>query len=301
MGPCLHHTHHFPLSLCQPCICFHREAGRDVYIPLLGTTSAASDSLPLTEAQAPVSSSQTEYPTTSENYHIPHPTWTVAHQAPLSMEFSRKEYWSGLPFPSQGIFPTQGSNPSPPHCRLFTTWATRKALGKQHHLSNFQTVSSSPPYWGFSLSYSDPNSGSAGLTPRPYTQCGQGTAYKMHFSDVKPESRVIKWPIKATQPTKVQSLNSWQWALKKPPNTIALLPAHHVASSKASGLQSVLPQSRQQLMQSDSPLALTTHSLLHPSSSTTKQLFAFWKVILVWEKKKKFCKAIILQLKSKFF
>ena len=27
--------------------------------------------------------------------------WTVAYQAPLSMEFSRQEYWSGLPFPSQ--------------------------------------------------------------------------------------------------------------------------------------------------------------------------------------------------------
>ena len=26
--------------------------------------------------------------------------WTVAHQAPLSMGFSRREYWSGLPFPS---------------------------------------------------------------------------------------------------------------------------------------------------------------------------------------------------------
>ena len=28
--------------------------------------------------------------------------WTAACQAPLSMEFSRKEYWSGLPFPSPG-------------------------------------------------------------------------------------------------------------------------------------------------------------------------------------------------------
>ena len=36
--------------------------------------------------------------------------WTVACQAPLSMEFSRQEYWSELPFPSPGIFPTQGSN-----------------------------------------------------------------------------------------------------------------------------------------------------------------------------------------------
>ena len=30
---------------------------------------------------------------------------TVAHQAPLSMEFSRQEYWSGLPFPSSGDLP----------------------------------------------------------------------------------------------------------------------------------------------------------------------------------------------------
>ena len=34
--------------------------------------------------------------------------WTVAHQAPPSMEFSKQEYWSGLPFFFQGIFPTQG-------------------------------------------------------------------------------------------------------------------------------------------------------------------------------------------------
>ena len=29
--------------------------------------------------------------------------WTIAHQAPLFLEFSRQEYWSGLPFPSPGI------------------------------------------------------------------------------------------------------------------------------------------------------------------------------------------------------
>ena len=33
------------------------------------------------------------------------------HQAPLSMGFPRQEYLSGLPLPSPGIFPTQGSNP----------------------------------------------------------------------------------------------------------------------------------------------------------------------------------------------
>ena len=34
--------------------------------------------------------------------------WTVAHQAPLSMEFSRQEYWSGLSFPSLGGLPRPG-------------------------------------------------------------------------------------------------------------------------------------------------------------------------------------------------
>ena len=37
---------------------------------------------------------------------------TVACQAPLSMGFSRQEYWSGLPFPSPGDLPTQESNPA---------------------------------------------------------------------------------------------------------------------------------------------------------------------------------------------
>ena len=35
---------------------------------------------------------------------------SLSYQGPLSMEFSRKEYWSGLPFLLQGIIPTQGSN-----------------------------------------------------------------------------------------------------------------------------------------------------------------------------------------------
>ena len=43
--------------------------------------------------------------------------WTVAYQAPLSMGFSRQEYWNGLPFPSPGIFPTQELNLGLLHCR----------------------------------------------------------------------------------------------------------------------------------------------------------------------------------------
>ena len=37
--------------------------------------------------------------------------WTVAHQAPLSMGFSRQEYWSGLPYPLPGNLPDAGIKP----------------------------------------------------------------------------------------------------------------------------------------------------------------------------------------------
>ena len=40
--------------------------------------------------------------------------WTVAHKDPLSMEFSRQEYWSGLPFPSPGNLPDPGMKPVSP-------------------------------------------------------------------------------------------------------------------------------------------------------------------------------------------
>ena len=40
--------------------------------------------------------------------------WTVGHQAPLSLEFSRQEYWSGLPFPSPGDLPNPGIKPMSP-------------------------------------------------------------------------------------------------------------------------------------------------------------------------------------------
>ena len=40
--------------------------------------------------------------------------WTVAHQAPPSMDFSRQEYWSGLPFPSPGDLPDPGIEPRSP-------------------------------------------------------------------------------------------------------------------------------------------------------------------------------------------
>ena len=40
--------------------------------------------------------------------------WTVVHQAPVSMGFSRPEYWSRLPFPSPGRLPDPGIEPGSP-------------------------------------------------------------------------------------------------------------------------------------------------------------------------------------------
>ena len=58
--------------------------------------------------------------------------WTVAHQAPLSMGFSRQEYWSGLPCPPPGDLPDPGIEPvslmSPALAGgFFTTGATWEA------------------------------------------------------------------------------------------------------------------------------------------------------------------------------
>ena len=44
--------------------------------------------------------------------------WTVAHQAPPSVEFSRQEYWSGLPCPPPGNHPNPGIEPRSPTLQL---------------------------------------------------------------------------------------------------------------------------------------------------------------------------------------
>ena len=59
--------------------------------------------------------------------------WTAAHQAPLSMEFLRQEYWSGLPCPLPGDLPDSGIEPtslmSPALAgEFFTASATWEAL-----------------------------------------------------------------------------------------------------------------------------------------------------------------------------
>ena len=59
--------------------------------------------------------------------------WTLYHQALLSMQFLRQEYWSGFPFPSQGIFLTQESNPHLMHWQV-------ESLPLSHQRSQFSSV-----------------------------------------------------------------------------------------------------------------------------------------------------------------
>ena len=62
---------------------------------------------------------------------------TVAYETPPSMEFSRQENWSGLPFPSPGDLPDPGIKPMPPTLQAdtFITWATREAVALHSYVS----------------------------------------------------------------------------------------------------------------------------------------------------------------------
>ena len=57
--------------------------------------------------------------------------WTVAHQVPLSMGFSRQEYWSKFPIPTQRDLPNPGIKPaSPASPALAVRFFTTAPLGK---------------------------------------------------------------------------------------------------------------------------------------------------------------------------
>ena len=82
--------------------------------------------------------------------------WTVAHQAPLSLEFSRQEYHSELPFPSPGDLSNPGIKPTPllsPALadRFFTTSATWGTLEKPPSTSKSHPHFSQKPSYHLGL------------------------------------------------------------------------------------------------------------------------------------------------------
>ena len=62
------------------------------------------------------------------------PHGTVAYQAPQSMEFSRQEYWSGLPFSSPGDLPNPGIEPGSP--ALQADASPSEPPGKSEQINN---------------------------------------------------------------------------------------------------------------------------------------------------------------------
>ena len=66
------------------------------------------------------------------------PPWTVAPKAPLSMEFSRQEYWSGLPFPSLGDLPDPGIEPRSPVLQVDSSPSEPTGVSGQVHTSSHQ-------------------------------------------------------------------------------------------------------------------------------------------------------------------
>ena len=82
------------------------------------------------------------FPTQGSNPHLLHwqadslplTLWTVAHQAPLSMGFSRQEYWNGLPFFSPGDLPNPGIEPRSPALQV-------DSLPSDHQFNSVQLLS----------------------------------------------------------------------------------------------------------------------------------------------------------------
>ena len=65
---------------------------------------------------------------------------TVAYQAPLSMGFFRKEYWSGLPFPSPGDLPDSGIKPGSPALQADSLPSEPPSLSKNSSRSGSSLV-----------------------------------------------------------------------------------------------------------------------------------------------------------------
>ena len=96
--------------------------------------------------------------------------WTVAHQAPPSMGFSRQEYWSGLPFLSPGYLPNPGIEPRSPTLQA-------EALTLSHQGS---------PAWGFfsgeESASNTGNTGDAGSIPGLGRSSGGGNGNLFPYS-----------------------------------------------------------------------------------------------------------------------
>ena len=114
--------------------------------------------------------------------------WAVAHQVPLSMEFSRQEYWSELPFPSPGDL-LDWTWVSCLAGRFFTIWATRKAFVCIYHIvmTNLDSILKSRHYFA-----------NKGLSSQ---SCGFSSSYVWMW----------EWTIKKAECQRIDAFELWCW------------------------------------------------------------------------------------------
>ena len=100
--------------------------------------------------------------------------WTVAYQVPLSMGFSRQEYWVGSLSFLQRIFPTQGLNPGLLHCRriLYPWGFPDSSVSKE----------------------STCNAGDPSSIPGLGRSTGEGIGYSLQYSWACPVAQLVKNP-----------------------------------------------------------------------------------------------------------
>ena len=143
---------------------------------------------------------------------------TVAHQAPLSMKFSRQEYWSGLPFPSPGDLPDPGiksaSLVSPSltnrffyHCTTYNWMITSQKL-KFHYFDLAKLLASSETSWGGAVVKNLPaNAGDTGSIPELGRSPGEGNGNPFQYSCLENFMERGAWRLQSTRLQRVR--HSW--------------------------------------------------------------------------------------------
>ena len=148
--------------------------------------------------------------------------WTVAHQAPLSMGFSRQEYWSGLPcplpedLPNPGIKPTSLMSPAMVG-RFFTTsatWSTKSRDGVDSREEGTKTCEEKHLlHWVLNSEHQDEAAQNQGREPRQLLLTTQWTwpwhsrqRSQTHISCIPSMVLLCFWKIQSLTPPPFASL-----------------------------------------------------------------------------------------------
>ena len=147
---CLSFLEGAELSCSGPCIC--RFTLRELSIALfIDIASRQVSPVPVPKAFLPEFLAFVSFPVCSthacfSSVQLFETLWTVAHQAPLSMGFSKPKYWSGLPFPPPGDHP----NPEIKPMSLMSPVLTGGCFTTRATYGGFPAPPASLPFSGFS-------------------------------------------------------------------------------------------------------------------------------------------------------